>query len=185
MAIDPNLITTTRVGELPTSLPTLTSKLPHEVGTDLNYFTISELVSFLAPLVSALDYQVIELDVPQQFIIDNFDVTGLGTNLMLGYAICNGNNGTKNRDGRVGIGYGTNYSTVGITGGSATHTLTESEMPIHSHGCPSDGGSTFSSGINFRRETDNAGNIQTNTAGGGQAHNNMQPYLVTLMIMKL
>src|SRR4051812_44209410 len=54
-------------------------------------------------------YQVIELDCPQAYLAANFDGTGLGlTNgLWPGFAICNGNNGTKNRNGRVGIGYGT------------------------------------------------------------------------------
>ena len=36
--INPNDITTVRVGELPPNIPTLESKIPHELGTNLNYF---------------------------------------------------------------------------------------------------------------------------------------------------
>jgi hypothetical protein len=37
-----------------------------------------------------------------------------------GWAICNGNNGTDNLTGRVGIGFGLGFSTLGAIGGSAT-----------------------------------------------------------------
>ena len=33
--INPNDITTIRVGELPPNIPTLESKIPHELGADL------------------------------------------------------------------------------------------------------------------------------------------------------
>jgi len=55
-----------------------------------------------------LPYEVKQLDCPQEFVENNFDLTpgptmGLGKNLALGYAICNGNNGTRNRNGRVAL----------------------------------------------------------------------------------
>lgn len=87
-------------------------------------------------------------------------------------------------EGLVHIGAGSNYR-VGDTGGEETHTLTVAEMPNHSHEMnvwpngkhyytPS--GSTllywWSSG--YGPAIDQA----TSAAGGGQAHNNMQPYIV-------
>jgi hypothetical protein len=41
-----------------------------------------------------------------QYLQDNFEVDGLGKVLRRGWAICNGNNGTDNLTGRVGIGFG-------------------------------------------------------------------------------
>ena len=119
------------------------------------------------------------------YLTANFETNGLGKNLRLGWALCNGNNGTDNLTGRVGIGYGLGYSTIGAIGGEKEHTLTIDEMPAHTHNAPADGGSTNSNGPFFRRESDNTGNLQTSSAGGGQPHNNMQPYIVQVYIMKL
>lgn len=124
MAINPNDITTIRVGELPSAAFSLTDKIPHEVGTDLKRGTIQELIDFITPFIGAIQFQVITLHVNSAYIAANFDVTGLGINLMDGYAICNGNNGTLNKDGRVGIAYGTTNNVVGQFGGSTTVSVT-------------------------------------------------------------
>ena len=97
MALDPALLSSTRVGLLAPAAFSLTDNLAHEVGTELKRGTVQELISLVAPLVTALQFQVIELDVNAAYITANFDGTGLGINLCLGYAICNGQNGTKNR----------------------------------------------------------------------------------------
>ena len=99
--IDPNDITTIRVGELPPNPPTLESKIPHELGTDLNYFTITQLIEFLQPYVGVFQYETKRLAVTQAYIDENFDETGLGRNICIGWAIRNGSNGTDNIDGKV------------------------------------------------------------------------------------
>ena len=49
-----------------------------------------------------------EIDCTDAYISNNFDGNGIGTNERLGWAICNGYNGlTKNRTGRVSVGWGT------------------------------------------------------------------------------
>ena len=185
MAINPNDITTKRVGELPTDTLATTSKFAYENGTDLFQGSLQDLIDLILPLVTAFTGEYRFLQVAQSFITDNFDETGLGINLCVGWAIPNGNNGTTNINGRIFMPYGTTYSTLGFTGGSATHTLTIDEIPSHSHQAQTDGGSTNSSGPYFRRESDSVGFLQTEATGGGQAHNNLQPFIVTLIMVKI
>lgn len=85
------------------------------------------------------------------------------------------------------LGAGNTYD-VGATGGEATHQLTVTEMPNHSHRTTSTGGSGnvyFSEGSKSvwiqsstftPTYTDNTGN-----AGSSQPHNNMPPYLAVYM----
>lgn len=82
---------------------------------------------------------------------------------------------------------GTNHA-AGSTGGEENHVLTVNEMPSHNHnyaqyvGCV---GWTGSSNWNVVKTTNNDGYTNTNTSGymstfnkgGGQAHNNMPPFL--------
>lgn len=76
---------------------------------------------------------------------------------------------------------GTTYK-AGATGGEATHTLTESEMPNHKHSIwlPNDGGEQ-SAAIGYpdagSKNTYYAEASKTSGTGGGAAHNNMPPYL--------
>lgn len=89
---------------------------------------------------------------------------------------------------------GSTYS-AGATGGEATHTLTVSEMPAHTHGAGDPDGtrgfwrggatarSSVQSGSNVTsvvRSPDTSVQYFWNTAatGDGVAHNNMPPYLV-------
>lgn len=118
------------------------------------------------------------------YLTDNFEVNGLGKNLRLGWAICNGNNGTDNLAGRVGVGYGLGYSTLGAIGGETEHVLTVPEIPSHTHTVKA---KLISAGGGGGTLPDPAGTstITSAATGGGLAHNNMQPYIVNLYIMKL
>lgn len=79
--------------------------------------------------------------------------------------------------------------TAGSTGGEATHALTEAEMPAHTHsadfwsGKSGDAGYTGTPATNYdswNRPTERA-TASVKETGGGQAHNNMPPYLAVYM----
>lgn len=82
------------------------------------------------------------------------------------------------------LGAGDTYSN-GATGGEATHQLTIDEIPSHDHYIETSrqyetGSSTDSTKIGRTTSNADGGNstISTRNTGGGQAHNNMPPYLV-------
>ena len=78
---------------------------------------------------------------------------------------------------------------AGTTGGEATHTLTINEMPSHTHDIHATigGGGRINGGYNAPGGsstynipftiTNNSNYIVNRNTGGGQAHNNMPPYL--------
>lgn len=83
-------------------------------------------------------------------------------------------------EGRFLLGASSSY-TVGSTGGEATHTLTVDEMPSHRHTI-SRISKAVSSGTNYSRITSDGTELSyTNYTGGGEAHNNMPPYLTVYM----
>lgn len=70
--------------------------------------------------------------------------------------------------------------TAGSTGGEAQHTLTVNEIPSHSHPVPSLNKWLSPSGEGVDQNYSVVSNINTQASGstgGGQAHNNMPPYL--------
>ena len=50
--IDPNIVTTIRVGELPSEPFNLSDNIPHEIGTDLKRGTVQQLADFIATIIS-------------------------------------------------------------------------------------------------------------------------------------
>lgn len=143
-----------------------------------------------------------QVDCDGAYIAANFDGTGLGINERTGWAVCNGNNGTINRGGRISVGYDevlidpvdnvwdVAYNTIGGTGGEKEHLLTIDEMPAHSHSFSTGGDSAVDNnpaGKPLGRQNDDArvSTTTTSSAGGGLLHNNMPPFIVTLYLQKL
>lgn len=89
--------------------------------------------------------------------------------------------------GRVPVGVDiaqTEFDTAEETGGEKTHTLSVDEMPNHGHnlgqmydGYHLTGNTSQPRGV----YADYAQSVPTTKTGGGQAHNNLQPYITCYM----
>jgi microcystin-dependent protein len=110
----------------------------------------------------------------------------------VGWAICNGKNGTPDLTNKFILGVGGSYA-LNATGGSATTSLTVNDIPNHGHAIgfssiytamalvQQDGlGKTYLNGM-----TDNKKESFLEKTGGNASHNNMHPYYVLAFIMKL
>ncbi|MCX6874431.1 MAG: tail fiber protein [Verrucomicrobia bacterium] len=102
----------------------------------------------------------------------------------------------------MGTGAGLSTRIIGQVGGEENHTLLTAEMPAHSHTTPATRASsqpateTDPAGRVFAVPTDGGltygatasvslGGTATASNGGGQAHNNLQPYACVNMIIAL
>ena len=73
---------------------------------------------------------------------------------------------------------------VGDTGGSATHTLTISEMPRHRHVTAFETQGVSTNGTSVLQRTGSDRQANSSYVGGGNAHNNLPPYAAALVIIK-
>ena len=74
-------------------------------------------------------------------------------------------------------------NTLGATGGAQTHTLTEAQMPAHSHTYP--GAANGAGGASFTAVVLNVTSVvNTSTVGSGSAHPITQPTIVLNYIIK-
>ncbi len=76
------------------------------------------------------------------------------------------------------------FSSVKKLGGSKTETLTTAQMPVHSHGITSNNPSNLIGASGKQIGAEFLGSYtydrySTSKTGGGQAHNNLQPYKTT------
>lgn len=85
----------------------------------------------------------------------------------------------------AGAGNGLTARTAGAVAGNETHILSIAEMPPHNHSYIRDR-ATVPDGTVSHQDTDNAaGPEDTTSTGGGAAHNNMHPYSVLNLMVKL
>lgn len=94
-------------------------------------------------------------------------------------------------EGRTIVGQQTgdgDFGTVGNTGGAKTHTLTTDELPAHDHAPDSERNHLAKTGVHTVTSSDTTGgelalgsgdNAEIQSVGGNQAHNNLQPFIVT------
>ena len=90
--------------------------------------------------------------------------------------------------GRTPVGVNTadtSFNTVEKTGGAKTHTLTVQEIPNHDHdlnavneGVDNPNGG-YHPGWTFNKQY--TAQVMSASTGGGQAHNNLQPYITCYM----
>ena len=149
---------------------------------------LASRTKWLKDQIAALAWQVgdiKEIACDAAYIASNFTGTGLGTGVRVGWAICNGQNGTIDKGGRVGVGHGNGY-TVGATGGSK-----DAVVVAHSHQLlstimtnPGSSANVLDYGNDWEVSTLGGSNNTTSTGESG-INKNMQPYIVTLFIQKI
>ena len=131
--------------------------------------------------------------------------SGAANAIPSGWVLCNGSNSTPDLRDRFIVGAGSGYS-VGNVGGSATVTLTESQMPSHFHYSFRSGNhgqlrnGTNMSANNYPGSGTGAANLyegyninssgsvanigKTSNTGSGSSHENRPPYYALCYIMK-
>lgn len=131
--------------------------------------------------------QIIIKDETTQYIAANFDGTGLGINLEDGYAICNGNNGTRNWDDRGLVAYGVTNTNIGQTVGVNEVTLSAANIPpltIPYTGSNDDTGDNGSYLITSPSQPNGVKNLQTQGTISTPFTTKTKS-IVTLVLMKL
>jgi len=176
--IDPNDITTVRVDQLAPDAILLTDIFPFETlaNQTLKKATFQNLIDFINIHSAALQHEIKELFVTQEYIDNNIDEAGFGINLLTGFRLA------TELDGLVTIGYGAVQNNIGAYGGSK-----DAVVVAHSHGLKyssTSGGSKYPE-TPYIGDTLAGDMYGTETVGVSGTNKNMQPYCVVLKIIKL
>lgn len=146
---------------------------------------------------SSQQFDIKPIYVDSTYLGNNFEINGLGKNLRLGWALCNGNNGTPPMQGRIIVNYGGDFTTLNAVGGSKDSVLIEHNHKSISTVNPS---SEYNSSNKYTAAYRVAGGnteygLQgtatipttgfTTTEGELGINKNMPPYIVLTYIMKL
>lgn len=154
----------------------------------VDYVNCKKINSAQVPIGGSVNYK------PPTGDLSEFDGFGLGIgNNVIGWALCNGNNGTDDETGKFEVMFKTgdaDFGTLGDTGGGKTHTLSIAELPTHHL--------TFNLFVN-----DSTGGVQGNTLyaendngaaarainsadiGSGTAFEILNPFIVKLRIQRI
>ena len=150
------------------------------------------------PSVSVVVYRVGQVGVftmtPTQFT-DNFTETGLGTNTMLGWALRNGNNGTKNQQGKFSLNKGAApYDVIGAIGGSANAVLIGHSHEVGSYEKEGEPNTITYTNIGLQAGSSNLYKYtkkkgQSNTGADAPSEDglgkNMPPYLIDVWVERV
>jgi len=144
-----NTTLTALANNLSTNYVTL-AELPALIQSYFNSISVGELMSSKMIPFAVVEYYGDLTNYPTTS--DGFGPTGVGYGTWLNIFLCNGLNGTPDKRGRVGVGDTVNMGGapldadratfpyqkgVAISAGVNTITLSESQMPTHTHAAPS------------------------------------------------
>ena len=135
--------------------------------------------------------------------------SGAIANIPDGFALCDGTNGTPDLSGKFVVGYNSadsDYNTIGNTGGEPENTLTEAQLPSHTHFIAANvkaatgTSSTLTNTTYFAAARGDGGTTEnyssagvassatvglTSSVGEGSEFENRPPFFVVAYIMKL
>ena len=113
--------------------------------------------------------------------------SGAASDIPDGWDLCDGTNGTPDLRDRFVVGAGNVY-TPGATGGNAQITLTEKQLPAHTHTYSKASGSTSSYGMNNGGtsviKSVSSTSTDSGSAGSGSPVDILPPYYALCYIMK-
>jgi len=145
-------------------------------GTNTNQVATTAFVTaaMTAATINNLVYPVGSVYVNAEVATNPATLLGVGTWVAYG-------------EGRVPVGKASSgtFDTLNATGGAETHTLSEAEMPSHSHSVTYPRQNTSGGGGPVHPCMDNGTGgplaATVSSAGSSAAHNNLQPYIVVYM----
>jgi hypothetical protein len=121
-----------------------------------------------------------------------FDSSGLGLSAWLGWALCNGNNGTPNLRGKFIAGYDDSLSDADYypmlnSAGSYPINLSIGQLPAHSHAQIGNNGGDVPGGTTPATSDSGVTVTLTNTGSTGSGDNidNRPPYVALAYVMKI